>query len=360
MSSKYYLPSKVTPYLRRILAEYKRDGKSKLVEIVSSSRIYVNESISYTNWDGGQDGHGVTLFLPESVLHSIPIRSQKQYTDKLLEDLRTCAEQISGEYFSKVSFEAVDETDIHCQQAVHLTEKPLIDPDALTIWDKGCIRLFISHRDTHKAQARELADALQSYGISAFVAHETIGAMEKWQKVILDGLDTMEIMLAFITDDFQDSVWTNQEIGYALARNIPILSLKLGTKDPAGFISDTQALKGKLDKIQGAVPEIYTLLAEKLGNQSRLQAGLVDAFVHSPDFNATKSRFDRLKAHVTKLTDDELNKIIAAYETNDQLYKAVYLNNHYNRLLGFLKSTTGHTLSMDGNIIKNPFEDIPF
>ena len=123
-----------------------------------------------------------------------------------------------------------------------------MNPDNLSIWRPGLGRIFISHRDKHKAEARELADALEEYGFSSFVAHETIPANEEWRKVIVAGLETMEIMVVFLTDDFHESIWTNQEVGHALGRGVPIISLKLGRLDPPGFISHVQALRGSIQQ----------------------------------------------------------------------------------------------------------------
>ena len=67
--------------------------------------------------------------------------------------------------------------------------------------------------------------------------------MEVWKHEIEKGLQTMDVMLALITNDFHKSVWTNQEVGFALGNNIPVISLKLGVTDPNGFLSDKQALK---------------------------------------------------------------------------------------------------------------------
>lgn len=361
MSSKFYLPSKIHLYLRRLLGEYKAESNSKLVSLISNSKVFVHEATSYENYNGGTYGHDIKFFLPYELITNIPVRNQSKLTERVLEDLRICAGQISNEYINQVLFELDDENDVECQQSIHIAEKPLPDPNALSIWKTGCIRLFISHRDTHKSEARELADALSEYGVSAFVAHETIGAMEKWQKVILDGLDSMEIMLAFITDDFHESCWTNQEIGYALAHNIPIISLKLQNKDPSGFISDTQALKGNLSDICSSIPAIYKLLAEKLGNQNRMQSALIDAFACTPDWSQAKIRFDRLKAHVKRLSEDEIENIISAYKTNDQLHKAAYLINEKQRLKKFLDSVTDKQFTIEGNNIFSMDDlDIPF
>jgi len=184
MASKYYLPSKIVSYLRRMLGEYKHEGEALYVEILSSSKVFVHEAAEYDNWNGGTYGHNIKFFIPTETLQKIPIKTQKKHTERLLDDLRTCTEQVENEFISQVVFEVEDDSDPECQQGVHLTDKPLANPDTLKIWSKGSIRLFISHKDAHKAVARELADALLAYGISAFVAHETIDAMEKWQKVI--------------------------------------------------------------------------------------------------------------------------------------------------------------------------------
>ncbi len=72
----------------------------------------------------------------------------------------------------------------------------------------------------------------------------------------------MEIMLAFVTDDLHESIWTNQEIGFALGRNIPIVSLKVENKDPDGFIGKQQALKCDYENVEAAAPKIYLLIRD--------------------------------------------------------------------------------------------------
>jgi TIR domain len=138
----------------------------------------------------------------------------------------------------------------------------LVDPDNLSIWRPGLVRLFISHRDSHKRQATSLADALEPLGISSFVAHETIEPTKEWRREIMNGLETMEIMLVFLTDDFQESPWTNQEVGFALGRGIPIVSLKMAIRDPPGFISHEQALRGHIDNPADSAVRLQKLLVE--------------------------------------------------------------------------------------------------
>lgn len=358
MTREFYLPSKISSYLKRLLAEYKSNEETKYAEIISYSKFFVQEGVDYDNWDGGQYGHVVKFFLPTEQLTSlVPLKTQEKIAEKLHSDLNKCAQAISGEYISQVRFE-IDDEDFESQNATHLSEKPFVSPDSLSIWNPGCIRLFISHRDKYKSQANELAELLLNYGISSFVAHDSIEPMEQWQQTILKGLETMELMLAFVTDDFHESYWTNQEIGYALARNIPIISLRLQKNDPAGFIAEKQALKGDLTNLKSLLPDLYDLLAKKLGNQSRMQTALIEAFATSPEWSETTRRFDKLSKHVTKLSDSEIERITSAYRENNQLYTAVYLTNK-NRLKNFLGSTTGKSYMIEGKTIMCE-DDIPF
>ncbi|MBN4016431.1 TIR domain-containing protein [Rhodospirillaceae bacterium AH-315-P19] len=348
MSSKYYLPSKIISYLKRLEIEYGQFDNAILSEVVKNARVCVREEASYDNWNGGTYGHDVLFFLPPPTLGKIQLKKQDEYRQRICEDLNTCAQSIENEFVNDVSFEYEDENDPEYQQSVSIKGRVQINPDTLSIWNPGQIRLFISHRDVHKVAAKELAEALEAYGISAFVAHDTIEPMTTWQAEIVKGLETMEIMLAFVTKDFHESIWTNQEIGFALGRNIPVVSLKLQNRDPSGFIGSLQALRGRLENPVASVPEIYKLLAEKLGNKERLQSALIGAFLTSPDFSETKLRFDRMEAVIKTLSEGEVLEIIRGFRENDQLHKAGHLTSKYQRLTKFLNRTTGKEYVIKG------------
>jgi hypothetical protein len=170
----------------------------------------------------------------------------------------------------------------------------------------------------------------------------------------------MEVFLALITDDFHVSIWTNQEIGFAKARHIPIISLKLG-RDPQGFIADKQALKGDIEWPDRSSSEIFKLLADKLRQRDRLQGAIITAFCDTPNWNEARSRFDEMSKLVDKLLDEELSQIKAAFAANDQLHKATYLSNG-DRLLRFLERTTGTKFELKEGTIRLPEmdEEIPF
>lgn len=347
MSSKYYLPSKIGNYFQRLELEYKRSNNSALHEIITNANVSVIEGTFYDNWNGGQYGHDVRLFLPHEIIGKISLSEQDEISSQLCQDLNRSTASVENENFRAVILELVDEDDPEFQKAVNLARQPHTNPDGLSIWQPGNLRLFISHRDTHKAAAKALATALLKYGISAFVAHDTIEPMRSWQREIEKGLETMEIMLAFITDDFHESSWTNQEIGYALGKGIPIVSLKVQHKSPFGFIGAKQALKGQIDQPESSALAICKLLVEEFGQPGRLRETLISAFCTSADFNETRGRFDRLNQVIATLSKDEAQKIQRAYSLNDKLNGAYYLRNH-NRLINFMQRSTGREYAIGG------------
>lgn len=225
--------------------------------------------------------------------------------------------------------------------------------------------MFISHRDAHKVEARELSEALEDYGISCFVAHDTIKPMSEWRTEIMKGLQTMEVMLLFLTDDFIESMWCHQEVGFALGKGVPIISLKLGQIDPPGFISHVQAQRGKIDSPYKAATDLFPLIGEALSRQERLQEILISSFTASRSFIDAKARFDRMAKLVDKLTEAQVEQIIAAFRSNDQLYLSVYLDNQNKRLRKFLDRATTRKFEVRGREISEvkslaDDDDVPF
>ena len=358
MTDNFSLPLKIVSYLKRLQVEYAQSENALLSEVITAARVFVREEASYDNWNGGTFGHDVLFFLPPSAFRNIKLEQQDAYRTLIRDNLNTCANSVENEFFKEVYFEYENESDPEYQQAISIAGRVQVNPDILSVWKPGQLRLFISHRDVHKSAAKALANALETYGISAFVAHDTIEPMATWKDEIVTALETMEIMLVFVTDDFHQSTWCNQEVGFALGRTVPIVSLKLQSKDPGGFIGDLQALKGSLDKTIESAPEIYRLLAEKLGNKTRLHSALIEAFIAAPYFDETKLRFERLASVVTSLSDDEVSRIIRGFANNDQLYNAGHLTSKNERLGKFLKRTTGKDYVIVKSLISPVKEEI--
>lgn len=153
------------------------------------------------------------------------------------------------------------------------------------IWADGKqFRLFLSHLAIHKDIAQRLKQVLSQYHIAAFVAHEDITPTKEWQAEILRALNTMDGMLTIHTKGFSSSVWTQQEIGYALGYGKKVMSLRF-EEDPKGFISKDQAILRRGRNAEGVAEEINTILLND---------------------SMTKDRMAEVRSQYQQLEDDEI------------------------------------------------------
>ena len=53
----------------------------------------------------------------------------------------------------------------------------------------------------------------------------------------------MDALVALLTENFHDSNWTDQEVGVAIGRDVPVITIRMGT-DPYGLMGKWQALSG--------------------------------------------------------------------------------------------------------------------
>jgi TIR domain len=125
--------------------------------------------------------------------------------------------------------------------------------------DDSQFRLFVSHISNDKDKATRLRECLVPYHISGFVAHQDIHPTAEWQLEIERALLTMDAFLAIHTPGFSKSFWTQQEIGFAVARGVKIISFKMG-EDPTGFISKQQALPRLNRSAEAVAKEVNALL----------------------------------------------------------------------------------------------------
>jgi hypothetical protein len=105
--------------------------------------------------------------------------------------------------------------------------------------------VFISHSSVQKVQAAELRDLyLPLFDLRGFVAHEDIEPLAKWVQEILSNLRSCDGMVLLSTGDAEHSFWVNQELGFALGRPIPIISIML-ERAPWGLPGITRVMSGR-------------------------------------------------------------------------------------------------------------------
>lgn len=171
------------------------------------------------------------------------------------------------------------------------------------IWEPGKIRLFISHRDKHKKDVAGLAKRLGVMGIAGFVAHDAIHPTTKWKDEIHRGLLTMDAFVAYITRDFYESVWTNQELGFAFCRGVPIFLYSVDGTDPEGFYFDIQAIKNGESKL-------FSLLKETFKSHQSLKDSLLMHFYNSRNGTFDGAKIALLRIIGLELSNSEIEKIV--------------------------------------------------
>jgi hypothetical protein len=218
------------------------------------------------------------------------------------------------------------------------------------VWKPGLFRLFISHRSGDKEAAANLSVHLTDYGISGFVAHEHIEVSEEWAGEILTALGSMQALLALVSPTFHESEWTNQEVGFALARGVPIVPICIDGTLPQGFLAKIQGMKVEAQYVEGLQEEIANLLSRKEETAKELRSALLEALIHSTGYGTTSIIYKRLLT-LPALTKDEAERLKAAFK-NDQVTGYAYS--------GKIKAMIQVHYPNFGNPPRSNDDDLPF
>lgn len=172
------------------------------------------------------------------------------------------------------------------------------------IWYPGRPRLFVSHLSSERAVVGAFAAQLNAFGFSPFVAHDAIEPSRAWQETIRIALATMDVLVAYVTPGFHDSLWTDQEVGCALGRPVPVVPLDAGAK-PYGFFGAYQAAPLARGQAATLAAEVVTravalaVFRHQCSVARALEEGiarvLVSTFVSSVTFETTRRRFALLE-----------------------------------------------------------------
>lgn len=323
VESKYRLPARIEGLLATLSTSYERKKEVLLQRIVVNAHYTVDEAAEYDNWDGGQTGHLIHLAIPKELF--------VEAMDSLTEFERRIASDINN--IAKCPHESVSAVAIEQKTAdtprwreesgalmtLHISDKAVSEA-AERLWEKGYFRVFLSHKAEYKKDAAALKSSLADLGICSFVAHEDIEPTREWQDEIELALSTMDVCVALLTDKFHDSNWTDQEVGVAFGRNVPIVAVRLG-KDPYGFIGKFQAIPGVGKKSDDLAVE---LMQAFLGNE-RLRQRMASALILRFEKAATYAQANRLMEHIAglkSLTPDLIRRLENAPKQNDQVKDA--------------------------------------
>jgi hypothetical protein len=201
------------------------------------------------------------------------------------------------------------------------------------IWSADAIRVFVSHVSEHRARVTQLAEELNRFAFSCFVAHAQIEPSRAWQDAIELALNTADALVAYVTPGFRESAWTDQEVGWALGRGAIIIPLRVGAT-PYGFCGTFQALTvdegerpaqtaaGVARAIAVAVFRGQRPGAERL--LDRMTNAVIEALCISRSFDATRRRWELVELIPRRaLTVEHISRMRQAAVENSQVREAI-------------------------------------
>lgn len=310
-ASNFELSKKIDRCLAALSKLYAQDGKRQLQEIIVNAQTRIQEGWSYDNWNDGTSGHALFLVIPET-LYLNALKQKDDIQEQIKDDLNKL-HNVQNEFVEVVflELEAGEDHDWRKASGLLATGARSVPPDASKrIWGEDGFRVFLSHKSEVKTETAELKDQLQLFGICAFVAHEDIHPTQAWQDEIENALASMDGFVALMTQDFHKSEWTDQEVGYAVARGVPIIAAKLG-HDPYGFIGKFQALRTSWPKCAEDIVKI-------LLKNDRMLKSYFEALRSCTSFDNGNIQSKVLDS-ITSLTAHQIDEVVKIYNENSEL-----------------------------------------
>ena len=216
------------------------------------------------------------------------------------------------------------------------------------LWGEGAVRAFICHKSEDKRLAKDIKTWFADYGIASFVAHEDIVPLKEWEPEIERALFSMDVLIALLTEEFSDSNWTDQEIGVAVGRGIPIIPIRMG-KDPYGLIGKYQAIPGSPENGHKISSDIVEFLIKYTGDDDKLRELAKEIFVADVATADSFFRANRLAGFLEgfdSLSSKQADSLVEAFNKNSQVYQA---SEFYPIAAGELSRLTGESYSLQGD-----------
>jgi hypothetical protein len=190
------------------------------------------------------------------------------------------------------------------------------DPD----WPINGLRLFVSHSGQPRETFEQLRAEFEYLHANFFLAPVQIPGGEVWRPVLLRALRSMDVLISVHSNGFSQSAWANQEIGFALARDVPIEPIQNGEL-PTGFLAQIQGHFWQVGQERQLVQSIFTSLNQRESLWPKLGEGPANALKASHSY-AESDRIVAVLLNCRRFSDRALRAINLACSFNDQVYES--------------------------------------
>jgi len=337
---------KIDHYLKLLAAAYKEEGEEELERIVVNAIVLDEKVLNFDYYY-----HNLIFSLPKSIY----LRARKRKSElenRLYSDLSVeIVENI--EVVQKISITMIDDEDEEWREksGALLSENPIVLPSIeKQIWGEYPLRVFFSYTAKNLELISHIKDQLGRMGIFCFVAEKDISPSEKWAETLKNALSSMNIMVAFLTEDYHESDWTDQELGFAICRNVPIISINLGRK-PYGFASQFQAFSCDTKTLANHLFIKLTELDDEHGEELQIN-GAIYSLKNAQNFEQANTAARNLFRH-KKISDKQVKDVVDAYNSNPQVRDAYEIMGKSNpiALILYLNDVTGQEYHLNYGIL---------
>jgi hypothetical protein len=225
-----------------------------------------------------------------------------------------------------------------------------------TFWKQGYFKLFISHLAKHKEKVVHIKNNLEIYGISSFIAHEDVKPSREWQNEIEKALHTMDALTAILMDGFKESMWCDQEVGFAVGKEVLIIPVKKDL-DPYGFIAKYQFIQGDGKNIPEVSKEIFNTIVNNDKTRDMILTSLTNLISNSTHEQRAHKQL-RILSEIDDLPKETLIQMAEQIKNNTVLMKSKSFMLEAKKLFSLYNIDD---FDMNRNAITNIEEDeIPF
>ncbi len=311
----YEVPSKLDKLIAVVIAHARQKEEILLAEALAASTYTVEEGVYVRTWDRDVEGHAVHFLVPPDHFMLLDIDNLTDLED-LVEARLDRLVKVRNEFIGDVTFEVSEAPSTPATGVLPSREV------ASDLWgDTEFLRLFITHKSEDKERATEIRDACQKLGIACFVAHEDIEPTAEWQTEIERALHSMDVLLALLTPEFHESPWTDQEVGAAVGRQVPVIPVRSGC-DPYGFIGKYQAIQGHGVTPSALAGQVVAACLDRFaGTKAQMKTALVARFEQAESWSTAKKLMGMLET-VDALPAELLDRVAAAPAGNSQIAEA--------------------------------------
>ena len=154
------------------------------------------------------------------------------------------------------------------------------------------ISVFISYSTEDAPFAGIFKTKLEKcWNFNVFTAHEDLEPSSEWEREIVRHLESCEVFLPLITNNFHALRWTDQESGIAFAKGKIVLPICFDELTPYGFLNRYQAFRHPADTSErgmgNSIRDVVSVL-EKQGFSRRTLEGSIIGLENSYSFDMTR------------------------------------------------------------------------